>query len=130
MLKNDYILQMIVELGTTIRKVLGLPAINRRDHYGSIEEAVGEAVGIDPSLFFSLEPESAATLMNMGDVDKKLATYVSHAILLMSRMMEADGDMSRAQLRREQAFAIASAFEVDLPDSNAPIEEIANVFPE
>ncbi len=130
MLKNDYILKMIMDMGTTIRKVIGLPEIDRKDHFDDIEKAVGDAVNIDPALFFSLDPDSAASLMSVGDVDQKLARYVSHAILLESRMLEVEGDMSRARLRHDQALAVANMFDCDLPGSDAPIERIVAVFPE
>lgn len=128
MLKNDYILQMILQIGTLIRKVIGLPEIERKDSLDDIEEAVGEAVNIDHKLLFSLDPDSMASLLSVGDVDEKLARFVSHAILLESRILEAEGEISMAQIRADQAKAIADAFGCELPGDNTPVEAIANTL--
>ena len=107
MLHKDYLMRMIMEMITGIRRIWSIPERDRIDPTGDIEQTVGDAVNIDPALFFSLEPESAVQMLDMGEVDDSVADYVVHAIFLEATMLEAEGQMAKARLRREQAAAIA-----------------------
>ena len=128
MLHKDYLMRMIMEMITGIRRIWSIPERDRIDPTGDIEQTVGDAVNIDPALFFSLEPESAVQMLDMGEVDDSVADYVVHAIFLEATMLEAEGQMAKARLRREQAAAIARYFGCELPDSAASAESLVQIF--
>lgn len=130
MLQNDYIMRIIWDLAMMIRKSWGLPELDKEKFTDDIESAVGEAVGIDPKLFFSLEPESAVAMMEMGDVDEDLAAYVTQAMFLEAKILEGEGNVRAAHLRRKQAIAIARRFGTNIPDEAESAEGLVRFFME
>ena len=128
MLHKDYLMRMIMEMIMGIRRIWTLPERERRGMAEDIEQAVGDAVNIDPELFFSLEPDSTVTMLEMGDVDESVAEYVVHAIFLEATMLESEGKLQKARLRREQGAAIARYFGCSVPDSAASAESLVQIF--
>ena len=128
MLQNDYIMRIIWDLAMMIRKSWGLPELDKEKFTDDIESAVGEAVGIDPKLFFSLEPDSAVAMMEMGDVDEDLAAYVTQAMFLEAKILEGEGSVMAAHLRRKQAIAIARRFGTPIPDEAESAEGLVQFF--
>ena len=130
MLENDYIMRIILDLAMMIRKSWGLPELDKEKFTDDIESAVGEAVGIDPKLFFSLEPDSAVAMMEMGDVDDDLAAYVTQAMFLEAKVLEGEGQVTAAHLRRKQAIAIARKYGTPIPPESESAEGIVRFFME
>ncbi|MCL2806970.1 MAG: hypothetical protein FWD27_02200 [Coriobacteriia bacterium] len=120
MFENDYIMRMILQLTRVLRRSLfqeyATPDMEIRD----IEGRVAEALDLDPRLMFKLEPESLVSLLQLGNVDPKLAIYAVRSIYYESDLLEEQGDLERAELRRRQADAIAEAYgiEVTLADAS------------
>ncbi|MGI6216515.1 MAG: hypothetical protein ACOYIK_02765 [Coriobacteriales bacterium] len=128
MLQNDYIMRMILDLAMMMRRAFNLPDRDKGDCTDDIEAAVGEAVNIDPHLFFSLEPESAVALLDMGDVDDELATYVTRAMFYEAKILESEGNITTATLRRRQAVAICKKYGVEVPPDSESAEGLVQVF--
>ncbi len=130
MLKNDYIMRMIMDLVMTMRKVWNMPELDRDDAMDDIEESVARAVNIDRNLLFSLEPESMVSMLEIGDFDDELAKFVTGALFIEVKMLEAEGRLSTADLRRQQAIAIARKYGCNIPDSAESAEGLMRVFVE
>lgn len=128
MIKEDYIMRLIKELVSAIREVWLNEDKKRVGYDDDIEGAVGEAINIDPNLFFSLDPDSAVQLMDMGDVTDDLALYVSRAIFYEAKLLEANGDIAKATLRRRQATAIAKRYKCPIPQQDSTAESLVQLF--
>ena len=130
MLQNDYIMRMIMDLVMSMRKAWNLPDKDRDTALDDVERAVGEAVGVDSDLFFSMDPESMISMMNLGDVDDDLALYVSRAIFYEAKVLEAEGKIGTASLRRKQAIAIAQEYGCPIPSDAESAEGLIQLFME
>lgn len=130
MIRKDYFMRMIQELVTMVRVGLKLPDKDKGSWLDDLEKAIGDAVKIDHKLFFALDPESAVTMLDMGEVDESLGTYVVHAIVLEATMLEAEGRMPEADLRRRQARAIAEHLGCSMPSSDATTASLSQFFME
>lgn len=130
MLKNDYIMRMIMDLVMTIRKVWDMPDLDKDDAMDDIEESVSRAVNIERGLLFSLEPESMISMLEIGDFDAGLAAYVSKALFIEVRMLEAEGRIATADLRRSQAMAIAKRYGCVIPSSEESAQGLMREFVE
>lgn len=128
MLHKDYLMRMIMDMVIGIRKIWSLPERDRGDFTDDIEKSVGDAVNIDPDLLFSLEPDSAVQMLDLGDIDDGVAEYIVHAIFLEATMLEAQENLTKARLRREQAVAIAKYFGCSIPDSAESAESLVQIF--
>ena len=130
MLKNDYIMRMIMDLVMTIRKVWDMPDLDKDDAMDDIEESVSRAVNIERGLLFSLEPESMISMLEIGDFDAGLAAYVSKALFIEVKMLEAEGRIATADLRRSQAMAIAKRYGCTIPSSEESAQGLMREFVE
>ena len=122
MFENDYLMRMILQLARVLRKSLireyPSPDVEIRD----IEGKVAEALDLDPRLMFKLEPESLVSLLQLGNVDPVLAIYAVRSIYYESDLLEANGELERAELRRRQADAIAEAYDIEVTLTDATPE--------
>ncbi len=111
MLQNDYIMRLIQQLISAIRRSLLENKEEPDKRAGAIEEAIGETVNMDPALLFSLEPESMAMMLSIGGmVDENLCGYIVESMLYEAKLLDEARNESRAELRRAQALALAHAF--------------------
>ncbi|MCL2528747.1 MAG: hypothetical protein FWE41_00170 [Coriobacteriia bacterium] len=129
MFENDYIMRMIMQLTRALRKSLFREYSNPDIEIRDIEGRVAEALDLDPRLMFKLEPDSLVSLLQLGSVDPVLAVFAVRSIYYESDLLEANGELEKADLRRRQADAIAEAYniEVTLADGSAEaMEEFLN----
>ena len=89
-----------------------------------LEQAIGEATEIDGEVLLSLAPESIASVLQVSGTDPKVVGYVAHGLLLEAHYLMLACDFARAELREEQARALAAAYGFDLPDDLAEAEDI------
>lgn len=128
MLENDYIMRMIMDLVRSISRVYNLPGLDKDDAMDDIEDNVAKAVNIDKELLFSLSPESMVSLVAMGEMTDELASYVCRALFIEVKMLEAEGKLETASLRRQQAIALANEYGCDIPDSAKSAEGLMREF--
>jgi len=129
MFENDYLMRMILQLARVLRRSLIKEYPSSDVEIRDIEGRVAEALDLDPRLMFKLEPESLVSLLQLGNVDPVLAIFAVRSIYYESDLLEANGDLERAELRRQQADAIARAYDIDvtLEDANPEaMEEFLN----
>ena len=130
MIHKDYFMRMIEEIVTMVRVGLKLPDKDKGSWLDDLEKAVGDAVKVDHTLFFSLDPDNAGPMLDMCEIDENLGSYVVHAIVLEATMLEAEGRMAAADLRRRQARAIAEHLGCSAPASDATAESLEAFFME
>lgn len=128
MLQNDYIMQMIINLVAAIRRSMQDQQAEPDNTIEHLEVAVGQAVDMEPSLFFSLAPESMVQMMQLGSTDAVLSSYVVRSILLEAQILERSGQTQRADLRRAQADAIADAYDCPVTEDDMDPEALEEYF--
>lgn len=129
MLTQDYLVRIMVQFAEVIRRSL-IRSSKERDPRGAadmLEDAVGEATDIDGSVLLSLSPESIASVMQVSGVDPHVTEYIARSLLLASGYLHEAGDHGLAEIREQQARAIAEAYGHDLPGTP---EELAGFLDE
>jgi hypothetical protein len=124
MFLNDYLMRMILQFATALQKALNAQNMTPAEKAGSLEQAVGDAVGIDPRLLFSMDPESMVSMLQLGDFDEVIGGYVLRSIYLEADILDEAGHTQRADLRRSQADAIAHAYGFDVTPTDAAPEAL------
>lgn len=126
MFERDYLMKLILGYFKTIVIVIK-QGEKEKDPEGAadlLEQAIGEATEIDEEVLLSLAPESIASVLQVSGTDPKVVGYVAHGLLLEAHYLMLACDFARAELREEQARALASAYGFDLPDDLAEAEDI------
>lgn len=126
MFERDYLMKLILGYFKTIIIVIK-QGEKEKDPEGAadlLEQAIGEATEIDGEVLLSLAPESIASVLQVSGTDPKVVGYVAHGLLLEAHYLMLACDFARAELREEQARALASAYGFDLPDDLAEAEDI------
>lgn len=114
MLERDYLMRLIVMLAAALRAaaqreggVTPDPTAKRI----ALEDAIGQAADMDPSVLLSLEPESVSTVLLLGQIDDSVAEYICHALMMDADFLEEEGYAEAADLRRRQAANVAASFD-------------------
>ncbi|MDR2036221.1 MAG: hypothetical protein LBP91_06095 [Coriobacteriales bacterium] len=130
MFENDYLMRMILQLARVLRRSLikEYPTVNMEIR--DIEGRVAEALDLDPRLMFKLEPESLVSLLQLGNVDPVLAIYAVRSIYYESDLLEANGNLEQAELRRRQGDAIAEAYDIEVTLADASPEAMREFLDE
>lgn len=126
MFERDYLMRLILGYFKTIVIVIK-QGEKEKDPEGAadlLEQAIGEATEIDGEVLLSLAPESIASVLQVSGTDPKVINYVAHGLLLEAHYLMLACDFARAELREEQARALAAAYGFDLPDDLAEAEDI------
>jgi hypothetical protein len=124
MFLNDYLMRMILQFAVALRKALYERDITPTEKAENLEQAVGDAVGIDPCLLFSMDPDSVVSLLRLGDFDEEIGGYVLRSIYFEADILDEAGQTQRADLRRSQADAIARAYGFDVTSADAAPEAL------
>ena len=118
MLQQDYLVRMLTMFAEAIRR--SLEKSRDRDPRGAaemLEAAIGDATDIDGSVLLSLTPESIASIMMVSGVDPRVTEYIARSLKLEATYLADAGEAELAQLRSEQADAVAAAYglgEIDI----------------
>ena len=106
--ESDYVVRIIEQMGAALREafVLFRGGAGPEDSLAMTEAAMGLAVDMDPKLFLQLSPQSMVSLVEISSFDDRLVQKLADAIILEAEILEADGNIIEAQVRREQAAAL------------------------
>jgi hypothetical protein len=124
MFLNDYLMRIILQFVVALQKALREQNLTPEEKAGSLEQAVGDAVNIDPRLLFAMDPESLVSMLQLGDFDEEIGGYVLRSMYFESAILEDAGHARRASLRRAQADAIARAYGFDVTPADATPEAL------
>lgn len=124
MFENDYLMRIILQFVAALQRALRENRASPVAEAQDLEALVGNAVNIDARLFFSLAPESMVSMLQLGDFDPQLGGYVLRSMYLEAELLDESDQPDKAQLRREQADAIAQAYGFDVTPADIEPEAL------
>lgn len=128
-LEQDYLMRIVLQYAEILRRSW-FKARGEKDPKGAadmLEAAVGEATDIDGDALLSLAPESMASVLQVSGTDPRVCEYIARSLLLASAYLREAGQGALADVRLEQARALAEAYGLDIP---ATPEEMASLMEE
>jgi hypothetical protein len=97
--QSDYVLRLIEQMGGLVRRAKEkLHIVDAEEPYEVSGQAIGLALGIDPSLASRLSPQSLVSLLKLGSLDDRVEAGA----------LQTGGNATAAEVRREQASAARS----------------------
>ena len=117
MFERDYLMRFFELFIQAIRRSW-TRAKGKDDPLGAasmLEEAIGQATEIDGGILLSLEPESMASVISVSGTDPRVTEYVARSLVLSADYRRQAGDDALADLRLDQAQALAEAYGFELP---------------
>lgn len=116
MITQDYLMRMLHAFFQALMEAKSR-ALDEKDMVGAaelLENLVGETSSLGADMFLSLAPESMATILQTTGNDPKVTEFMARSLMQAAEYREKSGDSLTAQLRRDQARAIADAYGHDL----------------
>lgn len=123
MLQRDYLVQMIQQFIQAIINSRKTAQTNPQMAADSLEAAIGAATDIDGATLLSLGPESIASVMQLSGVDPRVAGHIAYSLQLEAEYLHQAGNDALANLRRQQATAVAETFMCDMDEIPRELEE-------
>lgn len=93
----------------------------------TLDEVVGNAVGMDGSSLLALSPESIPAVLQVSGTDPRVTEFVARSLMLSSEYLTQAGHTQLASLRAEQARAIANAYGFELPDDLHDLSDLKEI---
>ena len=116
MITEDYLMRMLLAFFKALVDAQSR-ALNEKDMIGAaemLENLVGESSSLGPDMFLKLAPESMATILQTTGNDPQVTEFMARSLMQVAEYRDKAGDVETANLRREQARAIAEAYGHDL----------------
>lgn len=132
MFQQDYLMRIFLQFAEAIRRSM-LKANGEQDPAsaaGMLEAAVGEATELDGDVFLSLAPESMTSILSVSGTDPRVVEYIARSLLLESEYLKDAGQLEKAELRAEQAAALAQSCGIELDEDAITPEELDAFFEE
>ena len=106
--QKDHVLRIIEQMGAALRDASrrfseGAPA---DESIEATNEAIGLVVELPPEVFLQMSPQSMVSLLEMFASDDRVYSNVANALLLQAEVLQAEGSLIEAGVRREQAAAV------------------------
>lgn len=130
MLTQDYLVRMLVDFAAGIMRSMQRRT-EKRDPQGAaemLEGAIGQSVDLDGDMLLSLAPDSIASILQVSGTDPAVTEYVARSLMLAASYRAEEGNTAMAQLRADQARAIAAAYGHDL--GMQPADSDAEAIPD
>ena len=125
MITEDYLMRQLLVFFRALMDARSR-ALNEKGFIGSaetLENLVGETSSLGADVFLRLAPESIASILQTTGNDPQVTEFMARSLMQAAEYREKAGDVEVANLRREQAHAIAEAYGHDL---TIPMEEWLN----
>lgn len=125
-LEQDYLMRIVLQYAEILRRSW-FKARGEKDPKGAadmLEAAVSEATDIDGDALLSLAPESMASVLQVSGTDPRVCEYIARSLLLASAYLRDAGQGALADVRLEQARALAAAYGMDIPNSPEEMEAL------
>lgn len=132
MLEQDYLMRIFLQFAEILRRSW-FKARDEHDPKAAadmLENAVGDAVDIDGATLLSLAPESMAAILQVSGTDPRVTEYMARSLMLASVYLREAGEDAVADLRLEQARALADAYGLELPDDPSEMAGLLDDVPE
>ncbi len=103
MLQSDYILRLIEQVGTLLRRMLKSRGESPEEALQTAEEALRLTANAEPSLVDALTPESLVTFLAAGgELDAARAVLLARVLEARADAFEATGHAAVADAQREK----------------------------
>ena len=111
MLEQDYLMRMLLSFFEAVNRSLEKDKEHHPEEASDfVENGISQALDIDAGLVLGLAPESFANIVRVSGSDPHVVAYVVHSLMLDAEYKDANGEHAVADLRRDQADALADAF--------------------
>jgi hypothetical protein len=111
--QNDHILRLVEQLGSMMR----LAFMRFREGEGSSEpldvtnQAIQMVVDVEPELFLRFSPQSMVSFLELSGFDDRLVIKLAEAMSLQAEILESEGSLVAAGIRREQVAAVLESID-------------------
>ena len=114
MLHRDYLLEVIAKFVDAVTIALrGALLDGNPQSAQEAEDSIAALLDLDPDTAMNLAPDSLVTMMLLSGMGDSLASYVSYALDRVGDAYDDMGDKAKAELRWDQAQAVAESFGCD-----------------
>ena len=130
MFEQDYLMRMIFQLMNALRRSMDR-AGGEEDPEGAarlLDTALGDATDLDGAALLSLAPESLAGVLQVSGIDPHITEYLARSLWLSARYYGDAGNTALAELRAQQAEAVAAAYGHDLTAEDASDEALEQLL--
>lgn len=127
MFEQDYLMKLLLAFYQAMFKSLRRVTDEDEDPKeaaDTLDEVVGNAVGMDGTSLLSLTPESVAGVLQVSSTDPRVTEFIARSLLLSSEYLTQAKQGALASLRVEQARAVADAYGIDLPDDPTDLSDL------
>lgn len=121
MFQQDYLMKLIMQFIQGIQR--SMERASSENDEGDPESAadlleatIGVATEIDGGVLLSLSPDSIASVLQVSGTDPGVAEYIGRTMFLESDYLVRAGRAEDAQLRLDQARALADAYGFELSE--------------
>ena len=111
--QSDYVLRIIEQMGTALRQAFERyrDGDEADEPIAMTSSAIGLVVDMDPQLFLRLSPQSMVSFVEVSGFDDRLVARLVEALTLEADILEGEGDLVEAGVRRDQAAALTDAID-------------------
>lgn len=128
MLHRDYLEEMIENFTLEVTQHLPIALQDgNQEAIDSTEASVARLLELDPSYALGLAPQSLVMMLQLNGVGYALASYAAYVLHRVSVAYRNKGDEATADLREQQAQALAQAFAYDLNTIPEGLEGLADL---
>ncbi|MDO4536544.1 MAG: hypothetical protein Q4B54_00115 [Coriobacteriales bacterium] len=125
MLHRDYLLDVIEQFVSSVSRSLARALLQRdMDAAEEVEAAIADLVQLDPNTAMALAPESLVTMMMLSGTGDAVAGYAAYALNKLGDAYDRMNQPELADMRREQAAAIANTFGANVNEIPEELREL------
>jgi hypothetical protein len=111
--QSDYILRIVEQMGAALREAFARfsTGAEPEEPLELTESAIGMVVDMDPRLFLRFSPQSMVSFVTISGLDDRVVGKLVEALELEADILDTEGNIVEARVRREQARALAESIE-------------------
>ena len=111
--QSDHVSRIIEQMGLALRQAFERyrDSDEADEPLAMTDAAVGLVVDMDPHLFVQLSPQSMVSFIEVSGFDDRLVAKLVEALTLQADILESEGNLVEAGVRRSQAAALADAID-------------------
>ena len=116
-------MRLIMQFVRGLRQSIDRGKVDPADAAASVEDAIATALDLDASVVLGLHPQSFASILSVSGTDPHVVDYLMRGLMLEAHYLDEAGNAATASLRREQAIALAEAYEKEPPSPDDILSE-------
>lgn len=130
MFEQDYLMKMIMAFYQALFRSLEKVEDEEEDPQeaaDTLDEVVGNAVGMDGASLLSLAPESIPQVLELSGTDPRLTIFVARSLLLASEYLAEADQTQLSGLRAAQGRAIAEHYGFEIPENLRDLSDLKEI---